>query len=409
MYENILSERFTHLSLFSGFGGLDLAAEWAGFETVGQCEWMPYPRRVLKKHWPNVPKWRDIRNLTGEDFHEQTGLRTVDIISGGFPCQPFSVAGKRRGQSDDRYLWPEMLRVVSELKPAWVIGENVAGIVSMAQPVGDIKVESRTGHRYQDEDLYEAVYTQQEEMQLAVICKDLENLGYEVQPFIIPACGVGALHRRERIFIIAYSDGIRRGAGCCNQPGRHIQDNAERDIAQDKPKGNRRVDRVRTPCTDVADTDGNRWNRQSAGERDNNQQWNGEAQEQSRRAELHEAFTSCEVSAYAHSQMPQNGEQHSHTSGLAGSANDHKTASNPKGQRRSLCNRQRKTRQYRLECSSDTNRSGWWATEPDVGRVAHGVPDRVERLKGLGNAVVPQQAYPIFAAAAKILRQRRAL
>ena len=165
--------KLTHLSLFSGIGGLDLAAEWAGIETIGQCEWAEYPTKVLERHWPDVPRWKDIRTLTGESFYERTGRRTVDIISGGFPCQPFSVAGKQRGKEDDRYLWPEMVRIIKELRPTWVVGENVAGIVRMA---------------------------------LADILSELEACGYRTRTFLIPACAVGARHRRYRVAIVGYSE-----------------------------------------------------------------------------------------------------------------------------------------------------------------------------------------------------------
>lgn len=189
----------THLSLFSGIGGLDLAAEWAGIQTVGQCEWAEYPTKVLEKHWPDVPRWKDIRTLTGENFYERTGRRTVDIISGGFPCQPFSVAGKQRGKEDDRYLWPEMVRIIKELRPTWVVGENVAGIVRMALPD---------------------------------ILSELEACGYRTRTFLIPACAVGARHRRYRVAIVGYAehDGLSSSAvaGSATETGRWQQEGKEK-------------------------------------------------------------------------------------------------------------------------------------------------------------------------------------
>ena len=243
----------THLSLFSGIGGLDLAAEWAGFRTVGKCEWADYPRAVLEKHWPGLPRWRDIRTLTKESFYEQTGLESVTVLSGGFPCQPFSTAGKRRGKEDDRYLWPEMLRVIQEIRPRWVVGENVAGLVRIA---------------------------------LDELLSGLAEAGYEARAYSSEARNVGGLFRGERIAIVAATnDG-------CPSVWRDGEFQADAEIAG---------------CWD--------YNRRGAEKPD-------------------------------------------------------------------LWKR--------------------WEFEPRPYGVAHGVPARVDRLKCLGNAVVPQQFYPIFRGIAEL-------
>ena len=274
----------THLSLFSGIGGLDLAAEWAGFTTVGQCEFADYPTKVLEKHWPDVPRWRDIRTLTKESFYERTGLRTVDVISGGFPCQPFSVAGKQKGKGDDRYLWPEMLRVITELRPRCVVCENVPGIIKIAA---------------------------------GQVVKDLERAGYHVVVFNFEAAAVGARHRRSRVFFVGIAD-----------------------VADTDGSGLQGRKQPETP--DAAEDAGEQPSRAPAGE--------------------------CSEAVYD-----------AMRSGCAGDA--------------------------RWGQSQELADGRCWAAEPDVGRVAHGIPARVDRLKCLGNAVVPQQAYPIFKALAEELQR----
>jgi DNA (cytosine-5)-methyltransferase 1 len=167
----------THGSLFSGIGGFDLAAEWMGWENIFHCEWNPFGQKVLKYHFPNAISYEDI---TKTDFTIHRGR--IDILTGGFPCQPYSMAGKRLGKEDERHLWPEMLRAIREIQPRWVVGENVFGLVNWSGGMVFHEVQA-----------------------------DLEAEGYEVQPYVLPAVSVNAPHRRDRVWFVAYSNGNGRG------------------------------------------------------------------------------------------------------------------------------------------------------------------------------------------------------
>ena len=293
--------RLTHLSLFSGVGGLDLAAEWAGFTTVGQCEFADYPTKVLEKHWPDVPRWRDIRTLTKESFFERTGLRTVDVISGGFPCQPFSVAGKQKGKEDNRYLWPEMLRVIRELRPRCVIGENVPGIIKIAA---------------------------------GQVVKDLERAGYHVVVFNFEAAAVGAWHRRARVFFVGIAN-VADADGAGLQGGKQSGAPVATKDARKQP-----------PCRSAGECGA------AAG---NAMRWGRTGDERWR-------------------EWPElaDGRRRAAESGMGGMADG-------------------------ISARMDRMLTPWDA-EPDIPRVITGLKNRANRLKCLGNAVVPQQGYPIFRA-----------
>lgn len=233
--------KLVHGSLFSGFDAPSVAASWMGWENAFHCEINPFCNEILKYWFPDSEHNEDI---TKTDFRKWRGR--IDILTGGFPCQPFSLAGQRKGADDNRYLWPHMLRAIREIRPAWVIGENVAGILTMVQPGKETEVGSQTS--LFGEDNRKRILLRQEYV-VETICKDLEREGYSVQPMLIPACAVGAPHRRDRVWFVAHrtntrvedvrrewentilSDGIAPNAQCPR--GRQVH----QEIQPEKPDG----------------------------------------------------------------------------------------------------------------------------------------------------------------------------
>lgn len=289
------------LDLFSGIGGFSLGLErTGGFETVAFCEIEPFCQKILAKHWPGVPCYDDVRTLTAA-----SGIGTVDVICGGYPCQPFSTAGKRAGDKDDRHLWPEVRRLLDEFRPAWFIGENVAGHISLG---------------------------------LDEVLSDLEALNYTARPFVIPACAVDAPHRRDRVWIVSHANESRKPDGPVNAEASELRGLAGA-VANGKVNG-RRQGQPHSRRSDAGIEP-----REKCG-----------------------LGNDCKAMADADEARLQGRKK----AGNAGNAGG-----------------QRERRDEHPERRFD---SQWptWPAEPAVGRVAHGVPNRVDRLKALGNAVVPQ-------------------
>ena len=284
-----MSEPIRHLDLFSGIGGFALAAKWVGgIETIGFCEIDEWAQQILNKNFPGIKCHDDVKTLDPKNYG------TIELITAGYPCQPFSVAGQQKGADDDRHLWPEVFRIIKGARPRMVLCENVAGHVNMG---------------------------------LDEVLSDLESAGYSAQPIIIPACAVDAKHRRDRVWIMGYAehDGSPTAEvrGVTNQTSNHDKEGQNK---ASQPTGASR----REHYENVADTE------RGAGK----------------------------------AQLPQ--------------------------QEPEILREANQGRQTNGPGSHDVSTGREWATEPELGRVADGIPDRAHRLKGLGNAIVPQVAAEIL-------------
>lgn len=303
-----------HASLFSGIGGFDLAAQWMGWENIFQVEIDNYCQKVLAKNFPTVTRYGDIKQFDGTKYRG-----TIDIISGGFPCQPFSTAGQRKGKEDDRYLWPEMLRIIREVQPRWIVGENVSGLLNLSGG-----------------------------MVLKQIKTDLEAEGYSViPPFILPACGKNAPHRRDRLWIVAYSTGYFK----------HYEHRSE--------PGSQKIQEERFNESEAIT---NPYSVRFSGVEEfaNGHERNGGRK------------TFCKpqpydfkwLNSYSNSEGLEIGELQPNGEKLQATIGIHNQWKN-------------------------------WPTQPPVYRGDDGLPNRVDRIRALGNAIVPQVAFEIFKAIEK--------
>ena len=308
--------KLKHLDLFSGIGGFSLGLEaTGGFETVAFCDIDKYSKKVLKKQWPNVKQYEDIKELNYGRL-KTDGIGPIDIITGGYPCQPFSIAGRKKGEEDPRHLWPEYFRLIKELRPSWVIGENVSGHIKLG---------------------------------LDTVLENLESEGYSARTFSISASSVGAKHQRERIWIVA---------------------NARQHGGRIEPTGNSEgTGRGSLETTKrSADTD--------------------TISRSSERGKIMANSVEFGLEKHGHSETTESikrGETMADTNVEGRQGRIHR------GQNKEWESQQR----YfgRNSATHGQQEQNWWDTEPELGRVAHGIPNRVDRLKGLGNSLVPQIPY----------------
>jgi DNA (cytosine-5)-methyltransferase 1 len=384
-----VGEPMSHVDLCSGIGGFALGFEWAGLsKPVLFCDIEPWSRKVLAKHWPDVPIADDVKELANDPARL---VPDCDILTAGYPCQPFSVAGKQRGTEDDRHLWPFISQIIAHKRPAWCVLENVYGHVALG---------------------------------LDEVLADLEAQDYATRAFIVPACGVNAPHRRDRLWIIAHTNSHGEPDGTINEKqrrrklvgnpkydgssaatvsGKHGQDEArcaEGQSASEQSEG--------------ASEPGHYANVGNAA----HNVWNGGAAQAQRERAAHQsdqsqsglwgksigsgqnvADTDSSRQQQSHKEMAERSSEQFDSGSFQSRKNVADTDN--KGSQGRLSGRQGAEWQGEhghARCSGTAHRQSakdWWAVEPSMGRVAHGIPGRVDRLKGLGNAIVPQIAMQI--------------
>ena len=337
-----------HASLFTGIGGFDLAAERVGFENIFQVEIDKFCQKVLEKNFPKVKRFLDIKDFNGKEYRER-----IDILSGGFPCQPFSQAGQRKGNQDERALFPEMLRIIGEVKPKWIVAENVSGILS----------------------IHDGEYFEE-------ICTSLESEGYKVQSFIIPASAVNAPHRRDRLWIIAYSDSIRR-----NNEQKEKRQTIQNKIGQlqiEEQKGKFEQRRIKQYDPDVSYSNGE-WELQQKRIDKNEREWivnNDRLNPDNNQLNGNDAgFCTSKISQFKETEIQGCDSSHSECERLQGSS---------RIKEKKLCG-QREVR--RINRSWDES---WIEVATRLCRMDARISGRVDRLKSLGNSIVPQIAEIIF-------------
>ena len=333
----------THGSLFSGIGGFDLAAEWMGWENKFHCEWNPFGQKVLHHYWPEAEQFTDITKSNFKKYANQ-----IDILTGGFPCQPYSQAGKRKGKEDERHLWPEMLRAIREIQPSWLVGENVFGLINWSEGL-----------------VFHEVQT------------DLEAEGYEVWSYVLPAAAVNAPHRRDRVWFIAYNHNF----GC----KRFSEQTSDRTNSKEQIR-------------DIKFCKEQGWNEvRSINERDSED--SGTSSDSNSNG-LNECNSDNEVNSSerrinAHCNIEQ--------------SNDNGDAANTDNEQREKCNISKKSNQQKFINRGANDNSNYWENFPSVSPICNGddgLSDRLdnitfpkwrnESIKAGGNAIVPQVVYQIF-------------